>query len=301
MKILVADRSEESKTTLVGILNNKGHECVIVEDSKEIIGNVYHEAPDIIILDLKLSTPSALSVLQQLKSAPSTRDIPTLLIASTKSKTKLSKGYDYGAYDYLSKPFFEKEVLARLQNIIEIREKMKEFEKLLVRDYLTGLYNRKFFMERFIEDLSWSIMYNEPFSLMMLDIDHFKKINDTYGHGCGDEILKQIANAMLTTLRAQDLLARYGGEEFIIFLPNTSIETAAEIGESLRTAVQKRDFRCNQDLKIPVTISIGITCLAGNEPTPDYIIGRADKALYKAKENGRNRAVVFGPETDDKN
>ncbi|MBF0329716.1 MAG: diguanylate cyclase [Nitrospirae bacterium] len=293
MKILVADNSEESRTTLSKILTDKGHECVLLENSAEIISTVYHEAPDIIILDLKLSKPPALSVLQQLKSAPSTRDIPTLLIASTKSKIKLGKGYDYGAYDYLSKPFFEKEVVARLQNIIEIRERLKEFEKLLVRDYLTGLYNRKFFMERFIEELSWSIMYSEQFSLMVLDIDHFKKINDTYGHGCGDEILKQVADTMLATLRAQDLLARYGGEEFIILLPNTGIESAVEIGESLRKAVQEHDFRCNQDLKIAVTISIGITSLSDDEPTSDHIIGQADKALYRAKETGRNKVVVY--------
>lgn len=295
MKVLIADNSEETKTELSRIIIGGGYGSVIVEDSKQVIESIYSEAPDLVVLDIKLAKPGSLDLLRKIKTAPSTRDIPVMLIASRKSKNKLAKAYNLGLYDYISRPYFQEEVLARIRNISDIREKMKEFEKLLIRDYLTGLYNRRFFMDRFNEEIAWSIMYNEPFSLMMIDIDHFKKINDTYGHACGDEVLRQVAAAMLSALRVQDITARYGGEEFIALLPNTNAENAANAAEVLRAAVQDKDFIVNNSDKIPVTISVGVTVFEGSPGmTLDSIISQADNALYDAKAGGRNRVVVYG-------
>lgn len=294
MKVLIADSSEESKTVLGKILFDEGYECTFVEKSDEVIEKIYSELPDIIILDIRLSKPGSLELLRQLKSAPSTRDIPVILIASRRPCRKLSKGYELGAYDYISRPFFKEEVLARISNITFACERVKRLEKLLDRDYLTGLYNRRFFMERFLEEVAWSVRYKEPLSLMMLDIDYFKKVNDTYGHSCGDEILKQVADTLLSVLRTEDIIARYGGEEFIVLLPNTGIEGASTVAEKLRSMVQSIIFFCeDKNIKLNITVSIGVTTYYGDaDLSPDMLIGQADGALYKAKEGGRNRVVV---------
>lgn len=297
MKVLIADNAEDTRSVLGGILLGKDYDCVFTANTGDIIERVYSASPDIIILDTKHAGPSGLEILKKLKSAPSTRDIPVVLIASKKSQSKLAKGYEFGAYDYISRPYFKEEIIARLSNITFACERVKELEKLLDRDYLTGIYNRRFFMERFHEELSWSSRQAEPISLMMLDIDHFKKINDTYGHGCGDEILKQIANTMTAVLRIEDVVARYGGEEFIILLPNTDVEGVFTAAEKLRAAVHDKDFFCeNGSTRIPVTVSIGVTAYAPyNECLylpPDRLIGQADSALYAAKEQGRNRVVA---------
>lgn len=295
MKILIAGSSDDLKDILGNILLQEGYDCVFVKESREIIDRVYIEHPDVIILDTLLSNPCSTEILSQLKSAPSTRDIPVILVASKKSRLKLAKGYEMGAYDYISRPFFKQEILTRINNITFACDRIKELEKLLDRDYLTGLYNRRFFMERFFEEIAWAIRYKEPLSIMMLDIDFFKRINDTYGHGCGDEILKQISSTLLSVLRAEDIVARYGGEEFIILLPNTNSDGAITAAEKLRTTVQNKVFVCkDSDIQLSVTISIGVTIYSGDaELSPDRLIGQADGALYTAKESGRNRVVVY--------
>ncbi len=295
MKVLIAESGEESKTVLGKILFDEGYECAFVKKSDEVIEKIYSELPDVIILDIRLSKPGSLELLKQLKSAPSTRDIPVILIASRRSCRKLSKGYELGAYDYISRPFFKEEVLARISNITFACGRVKELEKLLDRDYLTGLYNRRFFMERFLEEVAWSARYNEPLSVMMLDIDYFKKVNDTYGHGCGDEILKQIAGTLSSVLRTEDIVARYGGEEFIVLLPNIGIEGASTVAEKLRSTVQDRSFFCeDKSIKLNVTVSIGVATHYGDaDLSPDRLIGQADGALYDAKEGGRNKVVVY--------
>lgn len=293
MKVLIADTSPESKGVLGQILQNQGYECCFIENNGDIIDNVYREFPDVIFLTLHLQSRHSLKVLEKLKSAPSTRDMPVILIGSGRSRKTLTRGYQLGAYDYISQPYFKEEVLARLRNIIYIRNKTKELEYLMDRDYLTGLYNRNFFMSRLIEELSWSMSYNEPLSMMMLDIDFFKKINDTYGHRCGDEVLKKLASVMGSSLRREDVIGRFGGEEFIVLMSNTSADKAAELSENLRRAVMDERFDCAAAELLHVTISIGVTTFTNmNDPSPDMLIGQADGALYEAKKSGRNRVCV---------
>lgn len=296
MKILIADNTKDTEDVLGKILYNEGYECVFIKDGSKVIDEVYNKLPDIIILDARLKKPSALEILEKLKSAPSTRDIQVFLIASGRSHQKLAKGYKLGATDYISKPFFKEELLTRICNITVACKRVSELERLLVRDYLTGLYNRKFFMERFVEEMAWAIRYGEPLSLMILDIDHFKRINDIYGHSCGDEVLKKIAKIMLSAVRQEDIVARYGGEEFSVLLPNTCIDGAATTAERLRLAVENSDISCEPECKdkLTITISIGVTMYDGmGESSVDTLIGQADAALYEAKNKGRNMIALY--------
>jgi two-component system cell cycle response regulator len=292
MKVLIAENAQDAHE-ICGILSGEGYECVFVEKSGEFIDRVYTELPNLIILGIRLSHPSGLDILKKLKSAPSTWNIPVILSAANRCTKTLAKGYELGAFDYISKPYFKEEILARVRNITYTNSRVEELEQLLDRDYLTGLYNRRFFMERFVEELAWSARYQEPLSVLMLDIDHFKKINDTYGHGCGDEVLKQVAKTLTSALRTEDIVARYGGEEFIILLSNTGSDGAATSGEKLRAAVRQTAFCCD-DIRLTVTISVGVTVSDGSvESSTDTIIGQADNALYAAKEGGRNRVVLY--------
>ncbi|HMK57113.1 MAG TPA: diguanylate cyclase [Dissulfurispiraceae bacterium] len=295
MKVLVVTSAHSSAKELCIILESEGHECLIMDNGGQAIDTIYHELPEMVMLDVALSRPPASEILSKLKSAPSTWDIPVLIIASMKSALKIAKCYELGAHDYISKPFFKEEIIARIRNIGYVCEKMKEFEKLLVRDYLTGIYNRKFFMERFVEELAWAARYQEPLSFIILDIDHFKKINDTYGHSCGDEVLRQLSKTLTSTLRAHDIVARYGGEEFVVLLSNTGAEESLTVAEKLRITVQESDFFCQENsVKLPVTVSIGVASTdSGFDLNPDNMIVKADHALYEAKAAGRNRVISF--------
>ena len=295
MKVFIADSSVETKNILGPMLQNQGYECCFADSGDDIIERVYREFPDVIFLNAHLNAKRSLSILEKLKAAPSTREIPIILIGMNRARKTLTRGYHLGAYDYISKPYFKEEVLARLRNIIYIRSKTKDLEHMMDRDGLTGLYNRSFLMARLIEELSWSTSYNEPLSLILLDIDFFKKINDTYGHRCGDEVLKKSASVMLSAMRREDIVSRFGGDEFIILMSNTTSDTAAELGELLRKAVQDEEFKCEETEALHVTVSVGITTFSNLcDPSPDMLIGQADNALYAAKKSGRNRVCVYG-------
>jgi two-component system cell cycle response regulator len=293
MKILIATSKPEVAQELCDILKAESHECVVSEDGVKTIDAVYVNSPALIMLDVALSSPSVCDLVTKLKSAPSTRDIPILIIASRRYVSRISKCYSAGAYDYISRPFFPAEIFARIHNIGYVADKMNEVEKLLVRDYLTGLYNRKFFMERFMEELAWAARYQEPLSFIILDIDHFKKINDTQGHSCGDDVLKQLATTLTGLLRAHDVLARYGGEEFVVLLSNTTAEDAYSIAEKLRAGVQADKFHCSpMGSRLPVTISLGVATAEDIiDLSAESLINRADAALYKAKAAGRNQVM----------
>jgi diguanylate cyclase (GGDEF)-like protein len=294
MKVLIAGIPAGSTTDLEQMLQAEGYSCCIADNNSDIVEMVYRGCPDVVFLSANLAVDNSLGILEKLKSAPSTREIPVILISTNRARKTLAKGYRLGAYDYISHPYFKEEVLARLQNIVYIRTKTKEIESMMDRDCLTGLYNRTYFMARLSEEISWSSSYSEPLSLMMLDIDFFKKINDTYGHRCGDEILRTMAEVLLSSMRKEDVIGRYGGDEFIILMSNTSADAAAGLGERLCEAVAVKNFCCYASDILSITISGGIATFGDmSEHSSDILIGQADNALYAAKQGGRNRVRIF--------
>jgi len=247
--------------------------------------------PALIILDMALKKPSAFAFLNSLKQTDSSKDIPVIMLSKGKSVRSLTKAFDLGAHDYISRPFFSREVIARIRNIRYAEEKMREMESMLVRDPLTGLYNRLFFNERIKEELNGVCRYGEPLSLIIIDIDKFKSVNDTHGHNCGDEILKRVGAAIYKAARSNDVVARYGGEEFVVLLPHTTHQGAITMAERLRANVQFNSFYW-QAMKIPVTISLGVNTTDDKAGiTPEVFIEQSDLALYKAKKTGRNKVV----------
>ena len=293
MKILIAQQQNGSEdSSLTQYLESEGHICVHVNEASSVVDEIYRATPDVALLSTRLQQPNCHHILRKIKSAPSTREMPVFYLAPRNARHHLRRGYESGMYDYISTPWFPEEVRARLQNIRHVCDKVRELEGLLVRDFLTGVYNRKFFMERFQEEASWAHRYGEPISIVMLDIDFFKKINDTYGHCTGDHVLQQVSELIESRLRPGDIVARFGGEEFIILMSNTQSETAFGVAESLRAAVAGNEFYSEDRYRIPVTISAGVASFHGEpEVTVDNILGRADASLYRAKESGRNRVM----------
>jgi diguanylate cyclase (GGDEF)-like protein len=207
----------------------------------------------------------------------------------------------YGALFLIKKPFVDCEVLAQLSTMIrlkflqdELKERMVELDRLASTDPLTGLYNRRMFFRRMEEELARAGRASDPMCLMYLDIDHFKQINDTYGHSAGDAVLKQIARLMQRTLRRGDVLGRIGGEEFLVYLPDTTGHSGQRIAERLRERVERATI-LYEDTQIKVTISIGVFFV--EDPIGlglDELVKASDELLYEAKSTGRNKVVYRG-------
>jgi diguanylate cyclase (GGDEF)-like protein len=182
--------------------------------------------------------------------------------------------------------------VAQIQDITERRTMLEKLELHANQDYLTGLSNRRHFLEQGEIELSRVQRYGEALSVFMLDIDHFKNINDTHGHKAGDTVLQQLSQVLRETLRTADIIGRMGGEEFAILLPETDLQEAAEIAERLREIVARRDVILEAGLPLHITVSIGVVTLKDKGVNLDILLNLADKALYQAKASGRNRVCV---------
>jgi diguanylate cyclase (GGDEF)-like protein len=210
------------------------------------------------------------------------------------------KGLELGAVDYVTKPFDEGELLARVNTHLRLKElyealqeRNRQLQDLANRDGLTGLFNHRYFQEQISKDFSRARRYHQPLSCVMLDIDHFKKVNDTYGHQTGDVILKAVGKLILDSLRESDISARYGGEEFALLLYFTDSRGALDVADRLRKMVESHSFHAGAET-FQVTLSAG----AATFPHPaiqeaQQLVECADKALYTAKQNGRNRVECY--------
>lgn len=245
-------------------------------------------APDLILLDVDMPGRDGFSVCSELKSHPETRDIPIIFLSGAASTDDKIRGLDLGAVDYIAKPFDAAELRARVRATLRTRELMMLLSKKAMIDGLTGLWNRRYLDAQLVVELHASRRSGEPLSCIMADVDHFKAINDQYGHGFGDECLRRIAEVLTEHSRPKDIVCRYGGEEFAILLPGTSSEVAGVVAERLRATVESLLFYyCDRPVK--ATCSFGVAHL--REKVPPTILELADEALYQAKHGGRNRVT----------
>jgi two-component system, cell cycle response regulator len=258
------------------------------------------ESFDLIMLSLNLEGEDSLRLCSQLRSQDKTRQTPILLMAHEDDLKRVAKGLELGATDYILRPIDRNELMARVRS--QVRQKRYQ-DRLLVNyesnlsmaltDSLTGLYNRRYVMVHLERLLRQSQDSKKPFALMLLDIDHFKRINDSYGHPAGDDVLREFAGRIGRSLRNFDLAGRIGGEEFVAILPDTNLDVAVAVAERLRTQISGAPMTAKGvDVPIPVTTSLGVTIASDPGESVDDLIGRADRALYAAKRNGRDRVEV---------
>jgi diguanylate cyclase (GGDEF)-like protein len=299
--LLVEDNKTQAKV-IKDYLSENGYQIVCVEDGMAAIKAAKTSKVDIILLDRILPDMDGSEVCRWLKLDQSTRDIPIIMLTAKGAMSDKISGLEAGADDYLPKPFDESElnvrIFARLRTKTqqdELKKKNRQLEDMLTRveslaimDPLTGIYNRRRFESIFTTEFKRAARYQLPLTCMMIDIDHFKSINDAHGHQEGDTVLKEIARIIQSTIREVDTPARWGGEEFMVLCPNTNMEKALLAAERIRKAVASYEF--TRTATKNATISIGVAGI----PDPaidsqDKLIHAADLAMYEAKKNGRNR------------
>ena len=254
----------------------------------ETAGNVI---PDLILLDIIMPDMSGYEVITELKNSDRTREIPVIFITGLSGVEDEEKGFLLGAADYITKPFNNTIVRVRVRQHLQTLRQLRMIKRLGVIDPLTDISNRRGFNERLELEWARAIRDKSALSILMIDIDHFKRYNDTYGHPQGDALLQAIAGIFRQTLvRSTDYAARWGGEEFAVLLPGTAIDGALKIAERIRSNVEGATVPCADGSDTHVTVSIGAYSQtpASGDLTNDFVAG-ADKALYAAKESGRNK------------
>jgi diguanylate cyclase (GGDEF)-like protein len=220
-------------------------------------------------------------------------DIPVIIVTAKTDTKDIKTAFDLGAFDYIKKPLDEIEVIARVKSALRFKEQQDKLKEMAFKDGLTGLFNHAVLMELFEKEVKKQERSIRSISFMMLDIDFFKKVNDTYGHLAGDMIIKQVADILKSSVRDSDIVGRYGGEEFGVVLPEANAQEACIVGERIRQAVENNAFDIGTE-KVKITLSVGIY-VKDHADAIGYkeVIKKADDALYKAKQNGRNRVELF--------
>ena len=304
-KVLLVEDNKTQASVIRDYLEKNGYEVISVETGMSAIKAAKSGELDIILLDRILPDIDGSEVCRWLKLDQSTRDIPVIMLTAKSAMTDRISGLEAGADDYLPKPFDEAELNARIYVRLrakthqdELKSKNRQLEDMLTRvetlaimDPLTGIFNRRRFEAVFSNEFKRSQRYQIPLCFMMIDIDHFKKINDTHGHQMGDAFLKEIARILQATLREVDTPARWGGEEFVVLSPNTTRENGLKAAERVRKAVANHVFPGTTDNR--VTVSIGVAGIPyPSIDSQDKLIHAADLAMYEAKKNGRNRVEL---------
>ena len=240
--------------------------------------------PDLILLDILMPDLDGYEVCQQLKKNETTRHIPVIFVTAKDNDEEEEKGFVLGAVDYITKPIRPAVVVARVRTHVMLKRQRDFLAHMAMRDQLTGLYNRHYLLDAACRKIARAIRHQYSICLLMIDVDHFKKINDKHGHVVGDEVLKGIATLMDASFREEDIIARFGGEEFVVLLGHCEMVGAIEKAQQLVNSIER--------LKpggVDVTVSIGVAELSLRGETFEDLIGRADLALYRAKDSGRNR------------
>jgi diguanylate cyclase (GGDEF)-like protein len=298
MRILIAEDDFTSRTMLAGLLKKHGHEVVETTDGAAAWDKLRQpDAPLLIILDWMMPHIDGLELVRRVRAAETEQPPYILMLTTKKDKADIIAGLDAGANDYLTKPFDAGELRARVEvgrRMVELQRELVESRKILAHqsthDPLTGVLNRRGVLERLREELSRAERYGDLLGIGMVDIDHFKQVNDTYGHQTGDDILGGLTVVLKESLREYDSVGRIGGEEFLLIAPLQSEKDCLPVFKHTCRKVAEKSIPSRSGA-LSVTISIGVV-LAGGNDSVDEILAAADKALYRAKDKGRNQVCL---------
>jgi two-component system cell cycle response regulator len=298
-RVLIVDDRTSSYERMVTVL--AVHHTVEVEQSpQEALFRIAEGDYDLAVISLGFAQYDGLRLCSQVRSLDRTRQMPLLVVAEPDDNARVLRGLDIGVNDYLVRPIDRNELSARVRTQIKrkryadrLRDNVQLSIELAVTDTLTGLHNRRYFETHASSAVDQALQRRRPLSLLILDIDHFKSINDSWGHDAGDDVLREFAHRVRKNLRGIDLPCRIGGEEFVVVMPDTDMSVATVVAERVRRRIERDLFVVQSGLRsVGVTVSIGAASLSSNEDTLQSILKRADQALYKAKNEGRNRVVA---------
>ncbi|MDP9348232.1 MAG: diguanylate cyclase [Gemmatimonadota bacterium] len=305
-RILVVDDHPDNVEIIDARLSSRGYQIETATNGQEALDKVQVSPPHLILCDVMMPVMDGYEVSRRVKGDESLPFIPIILVTARDSTQDKVEGLEAGADDYLTKPINFPELEARVRSMLRIKrlqdeldEKNRELElmnkrlrKLSITDGLTELFNHRHIQQLLREEFERSRRTGEPMAVAMLDLDRFKQVNDTYGHQTGDVILYETAKILRETAREIDMVGRYGGEEFMAILPDTDEEEAARFAERVRNAVAEHVYH-DEATEVRMTVSSGVASYPQvDADSPDQVVKRADEALYRAKESGRNRVVL---------
>lgn len=294
--VLIADDSLVIRAVVKGELEEEGYRVVEAVDGLAAVRQCRDDPPDVVLLDIEMPGLDGYQVLAELKGDPDLRDIPVVFLTSRGGMDDVVAGLRGGAHDYLRKPFESPELLARVAAAThvkrlqdELRQRNADLDRLSRTDMLTGVYNRRHLEQELTRLHNDAVRHREPVCVLLLDLDGFKQVNDTYGHAAGDEVLQAFARLVAAELRAGDIGGRWGGEEFLVIMPRTDIASARALAERIRARTAAEPVTSAGD-RIGITVSGG--CALGPGASAAGLVQAADSCLYRAKEQGRNRVVL---------
>jgi two-component system, cell cycle response regulator len=298
VKILIADDDVTSRLVLAGVLNKGGHEVVVAVDGAEAWDAMQQpDAPRLAILDWMMPGLAGVDVCRRIRTLESEQPPYIIILTSRGEKADIVAGLEAGADDYLAKPFDSGELRARVdvgRRVIELQTRLLETRDALaheaMHDPLTGVLNRRALSDVLRRELSRELRHHHGLAVGVCDIDHFKDINDTYGHQVGDEVLCGLVRVIEKNLRGHDVLGRFGGDEFVVVTENATQGDAVALYERARAAVADNPIPTRAG-DVSITISFGVKLWSEGE-TEDDLLGAADSALYRAKGGGRNRVCL---------
>ena len=301
MRILVADDNRIGRHLLERLLSRWGYEATLVCDGAEAWQHLQAEdAPRLVLLDWMMPGMSGPEICQRLRKAAGDHYTYIVILTSRSGQEDIVQGMEAGADDYLIKPFAATELKARLlagQRIVELQEQLIAVQDHLrfqaSHDALTGLWNRRAVVDILHSELARASREHTSLGVVMGDVDHFKQINDTFGHQAGDACLVQVAQRLRSLVRVYDSVGRYGGEEFLLIVPHTTLADTVKLAERLRHGLVEQSVEVSS-AQLSVTASFGVTTTEAAGSDPDALLCAADQAVYRAKSRGRNRVEHSG-------
>jgi diguanylate cyclase (GGDEF)-like protein len=293
-RILSIDDSELMHRLLRARLQIEQVEIHCASSGEEGLKMAIELKPDVILLDIELEGIDGFEVLHHLKEDARTRDIAVIFISATTDTMDRVRCLDLGAVDFISKPFDMAELKARVRSAIRVQQLLRMLAQRAQLDGLTALWNRAFFDQRLAAELTTARRNKQPLSLILSDIDHFKSVNDRFGHPFGDEVLAFFAT-VLSGRRTVEIPCRYGGEEFAIILPGTGVQIAVDIADRMRNTFAEHRWRRFPDLVLTASFGVADLTMIPADGTAADLLARADTALYAAKRGGRNRVATESP------
>ena len=292
-KILVIDDSQANLILLKAHLSSMGLVVLLAENAADGLKIAADQKPDVILLDVMMPEIDGFETCRRLKADIRTSSIPVIFVSARDQSEDKVSGLKLGAIDYVTKPFNKGELQARIGIVLQMIELQERLLLLANTDELTSLANRRHFFEILEREILQAKIRGSSIAVMMFDIDHFKNVNDTYGHLSGDRILQQLGKVLNENIYPLDIAARYGGEEFVVLMPGMPVEIAAQRAEKLRLIIDKYSWEVGNQ-PISVTCSVGITVFDGTDAADPYeLIRRVDDALYAAKHRGGNCVVSY--------
>lgn len=299
MKILVVDDEPESRRLLAIHLKYAGHQVVEAEDGRDGWEKFLSEQTRLVITDWMMPEVDGPELVRRIRAHAASGYTYIVMLTALGAKPNIITGLEAGADDYLTKPFESDELLARLrigERILNLEEGLmtsrQQMEYLAMHDELTHLLNRRALHDQAEAELSRATRDASSFSLILLDIDHFKSVNDRFGHAAGDAALRLVANTLTQQVRAYDAVGRWGGEEFLVLLPNTALVEARTAAERIREAIEAARLPLVSGGEVQLTASLGVVTRVGSASVQD-LTHQADTALYRAKQAGRNRVCLM--------